>query len=456
VGKVVRVGAAQGFYGDSLDAALDMAQQGAIDYLAFDALSELTLAILAKDQAKNPQLGYAKDLVPAMRALLPWARRHGIKILTNAGGINAEAAQAAVLDVANQLGLTGLRVAVVTGDDLRGRLPDLLAANLLGPDLENRRLFAEIYDALLFANVYLGAQPLVRALQHGADVVISGRTTDSAQFMAPVLYEFGWSPYDWDRLAQGVLMGHLLECSAQSTGGNFSGRWWEVPDMDRIGYPIAHVAEDGSFVVTKAPGTGGLVTRDTVKEQMLYEIHDPRAYVTPDVVADFTTAHLEDIGPDQVRVTGATGRPAPDRLKLVAGYAAGYMGQAMVGYCWPDALKKAEAAAEIIQKQLAKRRWSYDEVHIAYLGWNSLGGPAVPRPTEDLNEVYLRVTVRAKTYEDAAKLGRLFPPLALNGPPGLGGGAGMLAPRQLLGMWSGLIEREWVEPQVTVRVDEVD
>ena len=456
MGKLVRVGAAQGFYGDSLEAGLEMAHQGVIDYLAFDALSELTLAILAKDQAKNPQWGYAKDLVPAMRVLLPWMRRHGFKILTNAGGINSEAAQAAVLDVASQLGMTGLRVAVVTGDDLRGRLLELMNQGLLGTDLENGRSFAEIYDALLFANVYLGAGPLVQALKMGADVVISGRTTDSAQFMAPLLYEFGWQAQDWDALAAGVLMGHLLECSAQSTGGNFSGSWWEVPGMDQIGYPIAHVSEDGTFVVTKAPSTGGLVTRDTVKEQMLYEIHDPRAYITPDVVADFTYARLEDIGPDQVRVTGARGNSAPPQLKMTAGYAAGYMGQAMVGYCWPGALRKAEAAAAIIQKQIVQRQWSYDEIHTAYLGWNSLAGPAVPRPSEDLNEVYLRVTVRAKTYEDAAKLGRLFPPLALDGPPGLGGGAGMQPPRQLLGMWSGLIGREWVEPYVSVRVEEVD
>ncbi len=456
MGKTVRVGAAQGFYGDSLDSAWEMARQGAIDYLSFDALSELTLAILAKDRTKNPDLGYTKDLVPAMRILLPLAWQHGFKMLTNAGGINPEAAQRAVLEVAKELGLKGIKVAVVTGDDLRSRIPELMQQGALGGDWETGRPFSEMAQELLFANVYLGARPLVKALAMGAHVVISGRTTDSAQFMAPLLYEFGWGKTDWNRLAQGVLMGHLLECSAQSTGGNFSGKWWEAPDMDRIGYPVAWAEEDGTFVLTKIPGTGGMVTRDTIKEQMLYEIHDPAAYITPDVVANFTTARLEEIKPDQVLVTGATGHNSPDSLKMVAGYPAGYMGQAMVGYSWPDALKKAEAAAAIIQKQIKRRNLHYDEVHIAYLGWNSLGGPTAPRPSEDVNEVYLRVTVRAKTQEEAGKLGRLFPPLALDGPPGLGGGSGMLPSRQLLGMWSGLIPRQWIEPRVSVQVQEVD
>ncbi|MDA8192405.1 MAG: DUF1446 domain-containing protein [Thermaerobacter sp.] len=452
----VRVGAAQGFYGDSLDAALATARRGDIDYLSFDALSELTLAILAKDRAKNPAAGYTKDFVPAMRQLLPLARQHGFKILTNAGGINPEAAQAAAVEVAAALGLSGLRIAVVTGDDVRGRLEEWARAGWLGGDLETGRNFGDIPPDILFANVYLGSEPLVAALAQGADLVISGRTTDSAQFMAPLLYEFGWAPDDWDRLAQGVLMGHLLECSAQSTGGNFSGAWWTVPDLDRVGYPVAVCRQDGSFVLTKTPGTGGLVSRDTVKEQMLYEIHDPARYLTPDVVADFTAARLHDAGPDQVEVSGAAGHVRPATLKLVVGYPDGYMGQALVGYAWPDALLKAEAAEAIVRRQLARRGWEYDEIHTDYLGWNSLHGPAAPRPPENINEIYLRMSVRARTAEQAARFGRLFPPLALDGPPGMGGTAGMMPPRQLLGMWSGLIARELVDPFVRVRIEEVD
>lgn len=453
---VVRVAAAQGFYGDSPEAAMAVAQEGNIDYLSFDALSELTLAILAKDQAKNSRMGYTKDLVPTMRSLLPLARRHGFKLLTNAGGINPEAAMNAVWETASQLGLKGMKIAVVTGDDVRSRISDFMEQGILGEDLEDGTPFSTIRQNLLFANVYLGSWPLVQALRMGADVVISGRTTDSAQFMAPLLYEFEWPSDDWSRLSQGVMMGHLLECSAQSTGGNFSGNWWDVPNMDEIGYPIAEVAENGAFVVTKSPQRGGLVTQDTIKEQMLYEIHDPRAYITPDVICDFTTAQIRDLGADRVEITGTTGRPAPNALKMVAGYTAGYMGQALIGYCWPDALKKAEKAASLIQSQIARRQWHYDEIDYAYLGWNSLGGPGVPRPGEELHEVYLRVSVRAKTSEDAAKLGRLFPPLSLDGPPGMGGGAGMQAPRQLLGMWSGLVPRTLVEPHVKVRIEEVE
>ncbi|GAX90336.1 acyclic terpene utilization AtuA family protein [Effusibacillus lacus] len=453
--KIVRIGAAQGFYGDALEPAIVSAKRGDIQYLAFDCLAELTMAILAKDQAKDPNKGYTRDITPAMQYLLPIAKDKGFKMLTNAGGINPEGALQEVLRIANKLGLHGLRVAVVTGDNLMGRLDELQESVLTLEDLETGEKLGTVKDRLMFANAYLGAQPIVEALKQGADVVITGRTTDTAQFLAPLIYEFGWSQEDWNELAQGILMGHLMECSGQSTGGNFSGCWWELKDLDLIGYPIAEVREDGSFVLTKPEETGGLVSVDTVKEQMLYEIHDPTAYVTPDVIADFTTATLEDIGPDRVLVRGATGKHRPDSLKVVMGYENGYMGQAMVGYSWPDALRKARAAEEIIRKQLQRRGWEYEEVHAEYLGFNSLHGPTVEEPQEELNEVYLRMTVRAKTREDADRFGRLFPYLALNGPPSLGGSFGTLTSRQLLGMWSTLIPREMVEREIKIRIEEV-
>ncbi len=453
--RKVRIGAAEGFYGDAVDPAVDIAQNGDVQYLCFDCLAELTMAILVKDQKRDPSKGYCLDVTAYMKQLLPYVKEKGIKILTNAGGINPEGAQQEVIRVARELGIRGLKVAVVTGDNILYRIDQLMEQGVSFEHMETGESLETVRDRLLFANVYLGVGPIVEALRQGADIVVTGRTTDTAQFMAPLVYEFGWREDEWDKLAQGILMGHLMECSAQSTGGNFSGNWWDVPDMDRIGYPIAEVQEDGSFILTKTPTSGGLVTVDTVKEQMLYEIHDPSAYVTPDVVANFTTAVLENVGPDRVSVRGATGKPRPEHLKAVMGYQNGYMGQAIIGYSWPDALKKARKADEIIRKQLARKGMHYEEIHTSFLGFNSLHGPTVEEPTEELNEVYLRIAVRAKTRQEAVAFSRLFPPLGLDGPPSVTGLGGRLQPRELLGMWSCLVPRELIEKDVKIHIEEV-
>ena len=286
-------------------------------------------------------------------------------------------------------------------------------------------------------------------------MIVTGRTTDSALFLAPLIYEFGWGQEDWNRMAQGLLMGHLMECSGQAAGGNFSGDWQAVEALDNIGFPVAEVWEDGQFVLTKTEGTGGLVSIDTVKEQLLYEIHDPAAYVTPDVVLDLTEVQLEHAGENRVRVTGARGTERPDTLKVVMGYTDGWLGQAIWGYSWPDALEKAKAANRIIRSQMQRISLHYEEVHTDYLGYNSLHGPLAKEPAEELNEVYLRMAVRAGSREEAAKLSRLVPPLMLSGPPAMGGFLGMLKPRELLGMWSCLVPRAIVERRVQVSVLEV-
>jgi hypothetical protein len=454
--KTIRIGAAQGFYGDTIEPAVATAKYGNVDYICFDCLSELTMAILVKDKKKNEQLGYTRDLSISMKALLPFVKEKGIKLLTNAGGINTLAAKDEVIKVAKEMGMEGLKVAVVTGDNVLDRIEEMRQKGISLQDLETGRNIEEIKDQLLFANAYLGAQPLVEALKAGADVVISGRTTDTAQFLAPLIYEFHWAEDDWDRLASGVFMGHLLECSAQSTGGNFSGRWWEVQGMDQIGYPIAEVEQSGDFIITKVEERGGFVTVDTVKEQMLYEIHDPSHYVTPDVVVDLTGVVLKNDGKNRVKVTGVRGKPRPDTLKVVMGYENGYMGQVIVGFSWPDALKKARKANEIIRKQLEKQRLVFDEIRTDYLGFNSLHGPTVSEPKEELNEVYLRMAVRGKSKQEIAQFGRLFPPLALNGPPSMGAYIGNIPPRELIGMWSSLVPREEVERQVKIDLFEVN
>lgn len=453
--KTVRIGAAQGFYGDTIEPAVATAKFGNVDYLSFDCLSELTMAILVKDLKKNENLGYTRDIGLSMKALLPYVKEKGIKLLTNAGGMNPHAAKEEVVRVAKEMGFDQLKIAVVTGDNILDRLENLKEKGVSLNDLETGRCLAEVEEKLMFANAYLGAKPLVEALRAGADIVISGRTTDTAQFLAPLIHEFNWSEEDWDELASGVFMGHLLECSAQSTGGNFSGNWWEVENMDQIGYPIAEVYPNGEFLLSKVEERGGLVTAETIKEQMLYEIHNPTQYLTPDVVMDVSKVRLAEVATNTVKVTGVTGTPRPETLKVVMGYENGYMGQAIVGFSWPDALKKAEKADEIIRKQLERQRVSYSEIRTDYIGHNALHGPTVPMASDELNEVFLRMAVRGETKQEVAKFGRLFPPIALNGPPSLGAYIGNIPPRELIGMWSCLVPRELVEQDVKVEVFEV-
>ncbi|WP_078430808.1 acyclic terpene utilization AtuA family protein [Alkalihalobacterium alkalinitrilicum] len=453
--KTVRIGAAQGFYGDTIEPAVATAEKGNVQYICFDALAELTMAILVKDKRKNENAGYTKDISTQMKALLPYVKEKGIKLLTNAGGINPIGAQQEVLKVARELGFTGLKVAVVTGDNVIDRIDEFQENGVSLDHLETGAAIDTVKERLEFANAYIGAQPIVEALRAGADIVITGRTTDTAQFLAPLIYEFDWSEEEWDKLASGVFMGHLLECSAQSTGGNFSGKWWDIEGFDQIGYPIAEVSETGEFIVSKVEERGGLVTVDTVKEQMLYEIHDPSAYFTPDVVVDLTNVKLENIAPNQVKVTGTKGKPKPETLKVVMGYENGYLGQVMVGFSWPDAMLKAKKVDEIIRKQLEKMELNYDEVRTDFIGHNSLHGPLAHENDSDLNEIYLRMAVRAKTKQEAAKFSRLFPPLALNGPPTMSGFTGNSAPRALIGMWSTLIDRNQIEKAIKVEVEEV-
>ncbi len=452
--KSVRIGAGQGFWGDSPFPAIDVVKSGNIKYLACDALAELTLAILQKSRQKDPTKGYVEDMFFSL--LLKPCREMGVRILTNAGGINPEGAGRMVYELARKMGLKGLKIAVITGDDILPRLGELREMGINLSDMENGGDISSIEDRILFANAYLGAKPMVEALEKGADVIITGRTADPAMFLAPLVHELGWGWDDWNRLAAGILLGHLMECSAQSTGGNFSGDWWNIPKMERIGYPVAEVYESGEAVLSKPEGTGGRVDLETVKEQMLYEVHDPSAYITPDVVADFASARLEQVGPDRVSITGMKGKPRPDNLKVSIGYSDGWLGEAALRYSWPDAMKKARKAEEILKKQFKVMGLSFEEILTEYIGYNSLCGTTAYGDGEDLNEVGLRIAVRTRNKADAAKVPRLLPPLALNGPPNASGAGGMPRPRELIGLWSVLVNRAEVEKQVQINIMEVE
>src|SRR5579883_2792400 len=452
--KSVRIAGGLGFYGDSWRPIRASIERGNVRYVASDHLAELTLAILQKDRQRDPSLGYTRDLVPMLLDLLPIAIPRGIKFILNAGGLNPPGARGVLLNALKKAGVK-LKVGVVLGDSVLERLDELQAMGVSLAHMDTGEDIASVRQRLLFASAYLGARPIVEALKAGADIVLTGRVADAALFLAPLVHELGWQWDEWDKLAQGIVVGHLLECSGQATGGNFGGDWRSIPDLAHIGYPIAEVWENGDAVISKAPGTGGRVNFDTLREQLLYEVHDPRHYLTPDVDVDMTILRLQEIGPDEVLVAGSTGRPAPAMLKIVAGYEDGGMGQALSGYAWPDALAKAQAAAQIIQQQMTDIGLQPDETIVEYLGYNSIHGPlADPTYIDELNEVYLRIAIRCKDRHEAAKLGRLFPPLALSGPPFIGGAGGMLEPRGLLGIWPTLAPRDIIEEYVRVSVEE--
>lgn len=458
--KTLRIGAGLGFYGDSWRPIEATLARGDVQYIASDHLSELTLAILRKDLARDPSAGYTRDLVPMMSAL--WPRARGVKFVLNAGGLNPLGARDALIAAFKTRGWRA-RIAVVTGDDVLARLDEFAVAGEPLAHLDSGAPLSSVRERLVFANAYLGAAPIVQALQAGADIVLTGRVADAALTLAPIVHELGWTleaktQQEWNRLALGLTVGHLLECSGQGSGGNFgcAGRWAEIPDLGHIGYPIAEVREDGTAVITKAPGTGGRVSFDTVRQQLLYEVHDPHAYVSPDVVLDLGTLRLEDLGGDRVQVSGATGRPRPQKLKIVAGYEDGWMGQAVVGFCWPDAYRKAQATVALIEEQLREQRLPVQDICVEYLGVNAFLGPhADLSHVQEMNEVWLRMAVRAADRRVAEAFPRLFPWLALSGPPYMGGFHGIAPASQLLGHWPTLAARELIEPQVKVELTEV-
>jgi hypothetical protein len=454
---MITVAGGQGFYGDWNGAVRSLLDAG-VDYLCLEALAELTLAILQKDRQKDETLGYTKDLPAYLAQALPFVASGRTKVITNAGGINPVAAGRVAAETAKKLGISGVRIATVVGDDLHGRLTELQAGGGLS-NAETGQRWSEFPGDVLFANAYLGARPIVDALQQGADVVITGRVADPSLFLAPLVHEFGWEWDDWDRLAAGIAVGHLCECSGQSTGGNFAGEWWTIERPWEFAYPIAECDDDGSAVITKPPGTGGRVDFDTVRHQLLYEVHDPAAYITPDVVADFTALQLDDLRDDRVRINNARGNAATTTYKTLIAYPYGWSGESRIAFSWPDAYAKARAAYTIFRERVAMAGHAVDEWLVEYWGVNALHGPTVPlADADEAPEVTLRVAWRCADPATAARVGREMVPLALSAPPwglsgtgrGMGGG-----PSQLMGLWPTLVDKQFVDAGVRVDVEEV-
>jgi hypothetical protein len=454
--KTVRIGNGQGFWGDNVDAPVELVRGGPIDYVGMDYLAEVTLSIMMRQKRRNPDQGYATDFIDFVRRILPEAKERNVRILTNAGGLNPRACRRRIFEVARELGISGVRVGVVEGDDVLGRLPALIAAGHPLHNMDTGEPLAPHVDRLMSANAYLGARPVVAALAGGAQIVLCGRITDTALALAPMIHEFGWGEEDWDRLAAGTIAGHILECGAQCTGGNYS-RWWEVPDLWNAGYPIVEAREDGTFTVTKHEGTGGMVTVDTVAEQLVYEMSKPSEYITPDCVADFTSIRLRQDERDRVGVSGIRGGPKTPFFKVSASYLAGYKSSGQITISGPRAVAKAELAADIVWRRLERAGVTFpaENRSVELLG-TGVCLPGIFAPVADLPEVVLRLGVRDADAEKVARFGLELAPLITAGPPGVTGFAGgRPKPQEVMAYWPALLAREEVESRIEVTVEEV-
>ena len=449
---IVRIASGQGFWGDWLEAPVRQVEAGPIDYLMMDYLAEVTMSIMQKQRSRNPELGYAKDFVPLMGRLLPTVIRKGIRVTANAGGVNPEACANAVLEQAREADLGGkVTVGVVTGDDLLPRLDDLLAAGHALRNMDTGEPLEAVRGAVQSANAYLGAWPLVDALRRGADIVITGRVTDTGLTLAPMLHEFGWAADAWDLLAAGTVAGHIIECGAQCSGGNCMYGWERIPGMADPGYPIIEARPDGAFTVTKHEGTGGRVSVPSVTEQLLYEMGDPEDYITPDCIADFTTIKLKRNGQDRVHVSGIRGRPATDSLKVSVSYSYGYKAIGTLVYAWPDAVKKARAADKILRIRLDRLGLEFEETITEMVGVDATHGRLAGAPDPDIAEVQLRIGVRARDRAPVDRFSREIAPLILNGPPSVTGFAGGRPKvEEIVAYWPALIPKTEVEPAVTI------
>jgi hypothetical protein len=444
--KTVRIGCGAGFSGDRIEPAVELAQKGALDYLVFECLAERTIALAQQSKARDPQSGYDPLLVPRFEAVLPACHARGTRILTNMGAANPVAAAAIVKDLAKRLSFRGLTIATITGDDVLDLVrerDDAIA--------ETGQRVSELGDRVISANAYIGAEPVVEALSRSANVVIAGRVADPSLFVAALMHEFGWKADAWPDLGRATLVGHLLECGGQVTGGYFADPGCkDVPGLSTLGFPIAEVPERGPAIVTKAQGSGGIVSAATCKEQLLYEIHDPSSYVTPDTVADFSAVHIVEVGTDRVSVDHATGRPRPDSLKVSIGYRDGHIGEGQISYAGEGALERARLAAAIVEERLQSSGVARNDIRSDLIGVNAIHGATLSRASAPPYEVRLRVAARARTLDLARRIGDEVESLYTNGPAG--GGGVVKAVRDVLAVGSTFIPRWLVRCSVRCEV----
>jgi len=443
--KKILIGSGAGYSGDRIEPAVELAEKGNINYLVFECLAERTIAIAQQAKLKDPNAGYDALLAARFEAVLEICHKNKIKIITNMGAANPVAGAKKVKEIAAQKGLAGIKIAAVGGDDVLAVVKD--GDYTL---METGEPLASIQDQLVSANAYIGAEPIVEALKNGADVVITGRVADPALFMAPAIYEFGWKMDDWNRLGQATLFGHLLECAGQITGGYFADPGYkDVAGLARLGFPIAEVQEDGSFVITKVPGSGGEVKLANCQEQMVYEIHDPKSYFTPNVVADFSGVTMTEVGKDRVEVKGGAGRPKTDSLKASIGYRDSFIGEGQISYAGPGAAARGRLALDIVEERLKLSRVEYEEIKLDLIGMNALHGEKISAGYEPY-EVRARVAARTRNMREAVRIGNEVETLYTNGPAG---GAGVFkSAREVVAMVSVLVPRSLVHYSIQYEV----
>jgi hypothetical protein len=450
--KVIRVAAGQGFWGDMLDAPVRQVNEGPIDYLMLDYLAEVTMSIMQKQRARDSSMGYARDFVPLMQQILPRCVEQNIRVVANAGGVNPKGCATAIQEVGRGLGLKGrLKIGIVSGDDILGSIDQFISRGIELRNMDTGEPLSTVKDRIQSANAYIGSWPIVEALEKGANVVVTGRSTDTGLTLAPLIHEFGWSKKDWNSLAAGTIAGHIIECGAQASGGNCQYEWNTIPDLARVGYPIVEAVRDGSFVVTKHEGTGGRVSIPVVKEQLLYEMGDPKEYITPDCVADFTSIRLEDAGSDRVRVYGIKGRAATEFLKVSISYTAGFKAVGTLVYSWPQAYEKAQAADQILRERLKRLGLQFDQILTEFVGANATHGHLAGEPSRDIPEVQLRIGVRSENRAAVERFTKEIAPLILTGPPSVTGFAGGRPKvEEIVAYWPALIPKSEITTEVEV------
>jgi len=448
----IRIASGQGFWGDLIEAPYWQVTEGDVDYLVMDYLAEVTMSILQKQKNKNPKLGYAKDIPELMSRLLPVTKKKNIKVITNGGGVNPVACAEAVLEVAKKIGINDIKIGVVLGDDILPNIDELISSGNKLKNMETGESIEKIRDKILSANVYFGAKPIVEALRQGADIVITGRTTDTGLTLAPMIYEFDWDFNNFDLMAVGTIAGHILECGAQSTGGNFLGDWKSIKNFEKIGFPIAEAFPNGEVIITKHENLGGKVSFDTVAEQLLYEIGNPKEYITPDCVADFSSVKLKDFGSNRVLMHEVKGSAVTEFYKVSCSYFDGYSASGSLTYSWPDALSKAKKADEILRARLNNLGLKYSEINTEFIGLNACHGPLAKIQSEnEINEILVRFSVRSDDYNSVERFGREIAPLILTGPPAVTGFAGgRPKPAEVVAYWPALILKKLVNPKVNI------
>jgi hypothetical protein len=440
--KTIRIGSGAGYAGDRLEPALELIEKGNLQYISFECLAERTIAIAQQAKLKDPSKGYNNLLEYRMEQVIPLAFKNKVKVITNMGAANPEAAAEVCAAIAKKHGIAPLKIAAVLGDDVFDKLDKYQDSEVW----ETKRPLKELDGEVISANVYLGVDGIVEALKNGADIVITGRVADPAIYMAPLIYEFGWKMDDWALLGKGTLIGHLLECAGQVTGGYYGepGKK-DVPNPHLLGFPIVECSENGDFFVTKVAGSGGVVNHHTCTEQMLYELHDPANYLTPDVTADFSRVTFEDTGPDKVEVRGGSGKPKPQTLKVSLGYKDCFIGDGSISYGGPGCYERAKVAAETVKKRLELRKIPIDEIKIDFVGLNSIYWNH-NRSYKAPEEVRLRVAARTKDRVSASRIGQEVEALYVNGPAG-GCGAEQ-GVREIISIASLLIDRNDVSTKI--------